>query len=319
MASGGDPLFACTNCHTKHPFSELSVDQQLCRSCRKKHPLVCCSVCRMEFYLMRKTNDKPICKRCRDNTQSYGQPKSCQYCHIRAAFKGSKCANCTKSEKKYGSPVVCEQCRVKCAFAKSEESRAKVDGKILCMLCTQHFLRHLQKQRKRAKEKNDDHVRPDKHQQKRKKTSTEYRAVDEMKSRLAAVESASNNRSASNSPMIFGLQNIQDSDANRDTPTDTALVNQISEIASLKDEVAVLKKQLQSKERAILEKDKKIHSLEAATWQHGKELREKTQKLEKELMDIINNLNEENRNLKKQLSQATKAAKRTDTRADMLS
>eukprot|EP00795_Rhopilema_esculentum_P017506 gene17506-9125_t len=317
MASGGDPLFACTNCHTKHPFSELSVDQQLCR------------------------------------------PKSCQYCHIRAAFKGSKCANCTKSEKKYGSPVVCEQCRVKCAFAKSEESRAKVDGKILCMLCTQHFLRHLQKQRKRAKEKNDDHVRPDKHQQKRKKTSTEYRAVDEMKSRLAAVESASNNRSASNSPMIFGLQNIQDSDANRDTPTDTALVNQISEIASLKDEVAVLKKQLQSKERAILEKDKKwikrrtsdpivvdlkpgtvtleertlgqdvdgncaslhprIHSLEAATWQHGKELREKTQKLEKELMDIINNLNEENRNLKKQLSQATKAAKRTDTRADMLS
>ncbi len=53
------------------------------------------------------------------------QPKNCQYCHIRAAFKGSRCASCAKSEKKYGSPVVCEQCKVKCAFAKNEESRSK--------------------------------------------------------------------------------------------------------------------------------------------------------------------------------------------------
>ena len=38
----------------------------------------------------------------------------------------------------------------------------------------------------------------------------EYKAVNEMKSRLAAVESASNNRSESNSPMLFGFQNTQD-------------------------------------------------------------------------------------------------------------
>lgn len=138
-----------------------------------------------------------------------------------------------------------------------------------------------------------------------------------MKSRLAAVESASNNRSASNSPMLFGLQSLlNDSLANDgvvETPPDTTLVDQIAEIASLKNEIAAFKKQLQQKDKTILEKDKKIHELEAAKWEHGKELREKTKRIEKEYTEIANNLRDENRNLKKQLSQATKQSRNVKT------
>eukprot|EP00794_Sanderia_malayensis_P000109 gene109-720_t len=314
-------LFACTNCHSRHPFHELSTGQQLCRSCRGKHPLVSCTYCRFEFHLLKKVSGGQVCKHCSDNLKAYGQPKSCQYCHKRAAFRGSRCASCSKSEKKYGPPVVCEQCKVKCAFAKGEESRSKVDGKLLCMLCTMHFKKHQQRKIRKEKRKrqhsdhhdgnhhSDDHSRQ---KRKRQSESNDHKAANEMKSKLAAVESASHNRSPSNSPMLFGLQNIlreNSPDAAIESTQDSMVVDQIAEIVRLKDEVAALKRQLQLKEKTIIEKDKKIHELEAARWEHGKEFRDKTKKIEKEFTEMANNLREENWNLKRQLSQASKLSK----------
>lgn len=102
------------------------------------------------------------------------QPKPCQYCNIIAAFIGTKCQRCTNSEKKYGPPQTCEQCKQQCAFDRKEEGRRKVgemhnsclmlivllsfkisslkvDGKLLCWLCTLSYRRVLQKTKEQRK------------------------------------------------------------------------------------------------------------------------------------------------------------------------
>ena len=78
------------------------------------------------------------------------KPKPCQYCNIIAAFIGNKCQRCTNSEKKYGPPYSCEQCKQQCAFDRKDD-RKKVDGKLLCWLCTLSYKRVLQKTKEQRK------------------------------------------------------------------------------------------------------------------------------------------------------------------------
>ena len=144
-------LFACTNCNGRHTFEQLSKGDQLCKDCGKTYLLVTCTFCRLEFHLLRNTEKDPVCKKCTYNLKMYGQPSCCEYCNIRAAFDGSKCSRCLSSEKKYGPPVSCEQCKLNCAFQKPLESREKVDGKILSLLCTLSYKRILQKPKKGEK------------------------------------------------------------------------------------------------------------------------------------------------------------------------
>jgi hypothetical protein len=134
-------LYACTKCHQRFPFEALSQGQQLCKECRIAHPVVKCTYCRTEYQQESKTNT--ICKKCAQNVQLYGTPKPCQYCNIIAAFIGNKCQRCTNSEKKYGPPYSCEQCKQQCAFDRKDD-RKKVDGKLLCWLCTLSYKRVLQ-------------------------------------------------------------------------------------------------------------------------------------------------------------------------------
>ncbi|XP_053346850.1 protein FAM76B-like, partial [Clarias gariepinus] len=147
MASSA--LYACTKCNQRYPFEELSQGQQLCKECRIAHPIVKCTYCRTEFQQESKTNT--ICKKCAQNVKQFGTPKPCQYCNIIAAFIGTKCQRCTNSEKKYGPPQTCEQCKQQCAFDRKEEGRRKVDGKLLCWLCTLSYRRVLQKTKEQRK------------------------------------------------------------------------------------------------------------------------------------------------------------------------
>jgi hypothetical protein len=78
------------------------------------------------------------------------KPKPCQYCNIIAAFIGNKCQRCTNSEKKYGPPYSCEQCKQQCAFDRKDD-RKKVDGKLLCWLCTLSYKRVLQNTKEQRK------------------------------------------------------------------------------------------------------------------------------------------------------------------------
>ncbi|NXT52371.1 FA76A protein, partial [Pluvianellus socialis] len=120
----------------------------LLQECRIAHPIVKCTYCRTEFQQESKTNT--ICKKCAQNVKLYGTPKPCQYCNIIAAFIGNKCQRCTNSEKKYGPPHSCEQCKQQCAFDRKDD-RKKVDGKLLCWLCTLSYKRVLQKTKEQCK------------------------------------------------------------------------------------------------------------------------------------------------------------------------
>ncbi|XP_073922976.1 protein FAM76B isoform X7 [Castor canadensis] len=148
-------LYACTKCTQRYPFEELSQGQQLCKECRIAHPIVKCTYCRSEFQQESKTNT--ICKKCAQNVKQFGTPKPCQYCNIIAAFIGTKCQRCTNSEKKYGPPQTCEQCKQQCAFDRKEEGRRKVDGKLLCWLCTLSYKRVLQKTKEQRKSLGSSH------------------------------------------------------------------------------------------------------------------------------------------------------------------
>ncbi|XP_033739826.1 protein FAM76B-like isoform X2 [Pecten maximus] len=157
-------LFACTKCHTRHPFEELSQAEQLCKECRSNFPVVKCTYCRAEFQQEDKSNTNSICKKCDQNVKVHGKPSVCEYCNILAAFIGNKCQRCANSERRWGPPLTCEQCKQKCAFDRTDGTRKKVDGKLLCWLCTLAYKRALAKakQRKDEDRKNLGSLRPSK-------------------------------------------------------------------------------------------------------------------------------------------------------------
>lgn len=145
-------LFACTKCNSRHPFEGLSQGNQLCKDCEGSFQVVKCIYCRSEYQQENSSNGKSssICKKCEQLQEQHGKPGPCAYCNIIAAFIGTKCQRCTNSEKKYGSPVSCEHCRQKCAFLRKEpDSKKKVDGKLLCWLCTMAYKRTLAKARQK--------------------------------------------------------------------------------------------------------------------------------------------------------------------------
>lgn len=167
MAQSGQQfpaLAACAKCNSRHPFEELSQGHQLCKDCRSSFQVIKCNYCRTEFHSEIKTGSNPngtksssssssslsICKKCEQLEEQHGKPGACAYCNIIAAFIGTKCQRCTNSEKKYGPPLSCEHCKQKCAFDRQEpESKKKVDGKLLCWLCTMAYKRTLAKARQK--------------------------------------------------------------------------------------------------------------------------------------------------------------------------
>ncbi|KAL5010233.1 hypothetical protein ScPMuIL_012538 [Solemya velum] len=149
-------LFACTKCHVRQPFEELSHAEQLCKDCRNNFPIVKCTYCRAEFQQEEKGGVNSICKKCAHNVKIHGKPKACTYCSIIAAFIGSKCQRCAYSENKLGPPSTCEQCKQNCAFEYGAENKKKVGGKSLCWLCTQAYKRVMAKAHKRRTESQKD-------------------------------------------------------------------------------------------------------------------------------------------------------------------
>lgn len=153
-------LAACTKCNSRHPFEELSQGHQLCKDCRSSYQVIKCNYCRTEFHNELKSglhtngskssSSPSICQKCEQLESQHGKPGPCAYCNIIAAFIGTKCQRCTNSEKKYGPPLTCDHCKQKCAFDRTEpECKKKVDGKLLCWLCTMSYKRTLAKARQK--------------------------------------------------------------------------------------------------------------------------------------------------------------------------
>ncbi|XP_030216591.1 protein FAM76B isoform X5 [Gadus morhua] len=302
-------LYACTKCNQRYPFEELSQGQQLCKECRIAHPMVKCTYCRSEFQQESKTNT--ICKKCAQNVKQFGTPKPCQYCNIIAAFIGTKCQRCTNSEKKYGPPQTCEQCKQQCAFDRKEEGRRKVDGKLLCWLCTLSYRRVLQKtkdQRKGFGSSNsssslgdkDQHSRPHHHQQHphnrhssshhNHKSSSIQKETPKKKPKLELKPSNGDSSSITQSMDSGGTDNF-------------ILISQ------LKEEVMSMKRMLQQRDQTILEKDRKLTEIKADFQYQESNMRVKMNNMDKAHKESMEQQQTKNRELLKQVAALSKGKK----------
>ncbi|KAJ1113363.1 hypothetical protein NDU88_001609 [Pleurodeles waltl] len=310
-------LYACTKCHQRYPFEELSQGQQLCKECRIAHPMVKCTYCRSEFQQESKTNT--ICKKCAQNVKQFGTPKPCQYCNIIAAFIGTKCQRCTNSEKKYGPPQTCEQCKQQCAFDRKEEGRRKVDGKLLCWLCTLSYKRVLQKTKDQRKSLGSAHSNstasslPEKdpphhkhhhhhhHHHHRHSGSHHHKSSlsPEPEWKQSHISSSVQNETPKKKPKLETKPSNGDSSSVNQS-TDTGGTDNFVLISQLKEEVLSLKRLLQQRDLTILEKDKKLTELKADFQYQESNLRTKMNTMEKAHKEAVGQLQVKIRELLKQ-------------------
>lgn len=294
-------LYACTKCHQRFPFEALSQGQQLCKECRIAHPVVKCVYCRTEYQQESKTNT--ICKKCAQNVQLYGTPKPCQYCNIIAAFIGNKCQRCTNSEKKYGPPYSCEQCKQQCAFDRKDD-RKKVDGKLLCWLCTLSYKRVLQKTKEQRKHLSSSSrgSHQEKEQYSRLSGGSHYNSQKTLSTSSIQNEIP---KKKSKFESITANGDSFSPDLALDSPgTDHFVI-----IAQLKEEVATLKKMLHQKDQMILEKEKKITELKADFQYQESQTRAKMNQMEKTHKEVTEQLQAKNRELLKQAAALSKSKK----------
>ncbi|XP_078458688.1 protein FAM76A-like isoform X2 [Lampetra fluviatilis] len=251
------------------------------RDCRIAHPVVKCTYCRTEFQQESKTNT--ICKKCAQNVKLYGTPKPCQYCNIIAAFIGTKCQRCTNSEKKYGLPLACEQCKQRCAFDHKDDSKKKVDGKLLCWLCTLSYRRVLQKAKEQHRGLGAAQHRSS--QDERHGARKEQHTHRHHKS----PGPASQNDPPQKKPKVENKPSNGDS-VSGDATMDSASSDNFILITQLKEEVALLKKQLQQKEGLILERDRKLTEIKADFQYQENLIRTKMNNMERTHKESIEHL-----------------------------
>lgn len=307
--------FACTKCKSRHPFDELSKGDQLCKQCRKTCPLVACTYCRLEFHITKESEGKPVCKRCAHSLKTYGQPSCCECCNIRAAFEGTKCSRCISSITKYGLPVSCEQCKLKCAFNRPDQSKEKVGGKTLCLLCTISYKRIAHKNKKATKRHVDSgrngsrerHHHHHHHHHKKARRDSGGKSSDS-KPASAMISSAYERLTgARDSPLMSSAFAFYGS-GNSETPAEPMVSDHMAKLTELKEQVASLKKQLQQKEQILIEKEKKITELKAEHWEKEKDFRQKTVNLQKEQVEKLELLTVDNRSLRRQVATLTKSS-----------
>lgn len=298
------PLFACSRCFARHPFEELSAGQQLCKECRGAFPVVKCTYCRSEFQQMSKGSTSTICKKCEQNVKAYGKPTACEYCNIIAAFIGNKCQRCTNSEIKYGPPVNCEQCKQKCAFDRHDDDK-KVDGKLLCWLCTLSFKRALAKTKQGDAERRA-HMKMSqlhkKHKEGKLRSHNKRPNRPDVTKMPVPDDNAPPNKISRNNAapgLVRGELDPNSSD-------------HVVAMTQLKEQIASLQKQLLQKDQQLLNKDKMITELKAKHFTTEQELRNKMKSSEKQLESKIESLNVRINSLLKEVASLSKTAKKNN-------
>ncbi|KAK6620996.1 hypothetical protein RUM43_011299 [Polyplax serrata] len=285
-------LFACSQCFTRHPFEELSPGQQLCKECRGAFPVVKCTYCRSEFQQTSKANTSTICKKCEANVKQFGKPTACEYCNIIAAFIGNKCQRCTNCEKKYGPPVTCEQCKQKCAFDRHDDDK-KVDGKLLCWLCTLSYKRALAKTKQSDAERRA-HL---KRVASRSKKDSKLRSHNKRLERVDVTKLPP--QSEKDDPLPTKIPRVDLVDPNSS--------DHVVATTQLKEKIVSLQKQLSAKDAQLLAKDRQITELKAKNFTSETEMRNKMKNMEKEATDKIEFLTLKVKSLQKELATLSKS------------
>ncbi|XP_049869971.1 protein FAM76A isoform X2 [Pectinophora gossypiella] len=291
------PLFACSRCFSRHPFEELSPGEQLCKECRGSFPVVKCTYCRTEFQQTSKSNTSSICKKCEANVKAYGKPTACEYCNIIAAFIGNKCQRCANSERKYGPAVTCEQCKQRCAFDRRDDSK-KVDGKLLCWLCTQSLKRALARTKQHLssvdKHKHRSHKSKSHHKEKRKS--------DMMKSMNSNDSSHNDSQPLEKKSKLNPMQGELDPNSS----------DHVVAMTQLKETIASLQKKVQQKDNELLAKDRLITELKAQNLTSTTELRNEMKNKERLHETKYGLMNSKIQNLLKEVATLSKSARKNN-------
>ncbi|CAG9559948.1 unnamed protein product [Danaus chrysippus] len=277
-------LFACSRCFSRHPFEELSPGEQLCKECRGSFPVVKCTYCRSEFQQTSKSNTSSICKKCEANVKAYGKPTACEYCNIIAAFIGNKCQRCANSERKYGPAVTCEQCKQRCAFDRHDDNK-KVDGKLLCWLCTQSL--------KRALARTKQHLAVDKHK---------HRSHNHKDKRKSDMLKGINDEPLEKKSKLHPLQGELDPNSS----------DHVVAMTQLKETIASLQKKVQMKDNELLHKDKLITELKAQHHNDTTDLRNEMKNKDRLNETKFNLMNTKIQNLLKEVATLSKSARKNN-------
>lgn len=306
-SSLSEKLFACTNCHKRCKFEDLSSNQQLCKLCRKQFPSLNCFYCKLEYHPVKNSENpkKPACEHCARDLKQYGEPVSCVICTLQSAFNGKKCSRCLHSEKKYGPPSMCEHCNTRCAFPKPEDIKRKVDGKTLCLLCTIKY------KKDQFKKRNGASTRPS------MLSDSAKNHVSQRHSKLKEPESGPSLKKMKLEPAVLDSSQMAMQShsilSTRDS-LDLLTSNHILETDKLQSEISSLKKQLAQKDQALLEKDKQICQLRADTSEKERDFRTKQQHQLKAHVEQVEQLKSEIRSLRTQLSKVSQ--KKTTSSSD---
>jgi len=285
-------MFACSRCYGRHPFEELSSGQQLCKDCRGSFPVVKCTYCRSEFQQSSKGSTSTICKKCEQNVKQFGKPSACEFCNIIAAFIGQKCQRCTNSERKYGPPVTCEQCRQKCAFDRKDEDK-KVDGKLLCWLCTLSFKRALAKT-KQTDPARHSHIKLGSSNSKHK----EIRKPHDKRPQRIDVTKIGNEESLP-SPAKQARSEVKKEESKNTTNSNS---DHVVALTHLREQIANLQRQLTQKDKELMAKERQITEFKANNFTIETECRNKLKTAQKEHDSKVEFLNLKVKQLQKEIA-----------------
>lgn len=296
-------LFACSRCFSRHPFEELSQGQQLCKECRGSFPIVKCTYCRSEFQQESKSSTVTICKKCESMVKQHGKPSACEYCNVIAAFIGNKCQRCTNSERKYGPPLSCDQCKQKCAFDRKDIDKKKVDGKLLCWLCTLSYKRAL------AKTKVTD---PARHSHIKLGPRSGHHK-DKERHKLSGHNKRPNRPDVTKMPQEEPPAKVsRNSGPVRDDP---GTADQLVLITQLREQIAHLEKQLSGKDAQLLAKEKQMTELKASQFTIEQELRQKMKNTSRDFDSKIDLLQKKIREQNREIALLNRGKKKGDKSA----
>ncbi|KAH8329631.1 hypothetical protein KR074_005427 [Drosophila pseudoananassae] len=305
-------LFACSKCFSRHPYEELSSGQQLCKGCRGSTSVVKCTYCRSEFQPA--TKSQSACKKCEHYLGKYGKPTPCECCKIVAAFGSSKCMRCASYEAKYGPPVQCDECKLRSAFDRRDENK-KVNGKLLCWLCTCAYKRALLKAQQEGRI-------PMSKKRPHEKSSSSHRdsasAKKPSRSEIGKSGSGGNSTGGVNAVSGAGLDLPEKTSrgnggngtiaAPAAITVDTNSSDHVVAITYLKERIASLEKRLNQKDKELLEKDKQLTELKGKNFEKENDMRNRLKEVER-LHDMkVDNLNRKISSLLKDLATLKKSS-----------
>ncbi|XP_063607126.1 protein FAM76A-like [Penaeus indicus] len=304
-------LFACSRCFSRHPFEELSQGQQLCKECRGSFPIVKCTYCRSEFQQESKSSTVTICKKCESMVKQHGKPSACEYCNVIAAFIGNKCQRCTNSERKYGPPLTCDQCKQKCAFDRKDVDKKKVDGKLLCWLCTLSYKRAL------AKTKVTD---PARHSHIKLGSRSGHHKDKERHSHYNRHKLSGHNKRPNRPDVTKMPQEEPPAKVSRNSGPvrdDPGTADQLVLITQLRERIAHLEKQLSGKDSQLLAKEKQMTELKASQFTFEQELRQKMKNCSRDYEGKVDLLQKKIREQSREIALLMKGKKKGDRNATL--